>query len=138
MHVIHEQKEDGPGQVEKMSQQVTEDVYKKRMDIFLDQHRFPPAQKIVTRKLASEAFFDDNAWSEDNWQEILKKRDIASSSGNVPIMSNECIIAKENSKQMPFITKKPKFSEMNDKEKKKIPYKTVQAKKTIEIGKGRK
>ena len=117
MHLIHEQKEDG--QVEKLSQPVTEDIYKKRMDIFLNQHRFPPAQKIVTRKLASEALFDDSAWSEENWQETLKKRDIASSSVNVPIMSNECIMAKENlSKQTPFNTKKPKFSEMSDEDKK--------------------
>ena len=72
MHVIHEQKENG--QVEKLSQPITEDVYKKRMDIFLNQQRFPPAQKLVTRKLASESFFDDNAWSEENWQETLKKK----------------------------------------------------------------
>ena len=55
MNVIHEQKEDG--QMEKLSQPVTEDIYKKRMDVFLNKHRFPPAQKIVTRKLASEALF---------------------------------------------------------------------------------
>ena len=117
MHVIHEQKENG--QVEKLSQPIAEDIYKKRMDIFLNQHRFPPAQKIVTRKLASEALFDDSAWSEENWQETLKKKDIASSSVNVPIMSNECIMAKENlSQQTPFNTKKPKFSEMSDEAKK--------------------
>ena len=115
--MIHEQKENG--QVEKLSQPIAEDIYKKRMDIFLNQHRFPPAQKIVTRRLASEALFDDSAWSEENRQETLKKRDIASSSVNVPIMPNESIMAKENlSKQTPFNTKKPKFSEMNDEEKK--------------------
>ena len=112
MHVIHEQKENG--QVEKLSQPITEDVYKKRMDIFLDQQRFPPAQKLVTRKLASESFFDDNAWSEENWQETLKKRDIDSSSVNVRILSNECTMPK----QTPFNTEKPKFSEMNDEDKK--------------------
>ena len=112
MHVIHEQKENG--QVEKLSQPIAEDIYKKRMDIFLNQHRFPPAQKIVTRKLASESFFDDNAWSEENWQETLKKRDIDSSSVNVPLLSNECTMPK----QTPVNTNKPKFSEMNDEDKK--------------------
>ena len=102
------------------------------MNIFLNQHRFPPAQKIVTRKLASESFFDDNAWSEENWQETLKKRDIDSSSVNVQILSNECTMPKLT----PFNTEKPKFSEMNDEDKKeyfKKLYKKRKCAKKIEI-----
>ena len=50
-------------------------------------------------------------------------------------MSNECIIAKENSKQTPFITKKPKFSEMNDEDKKKYFTKLYKQRKQLKLEK---
>ena len=44
------------------------------MEVYLNRFERPPPNGLVTRQLESEKSYDEAAWSDDHWQQILEKR----------------------------------------------------------------
>ena len=44
------------------------------MEVYLSRFERPPPNGLVTRQLESEKSYDEAAWSDDHWQQILEKR----------------------------------------------------------------
>ena len=44
------------------------------MEVYLNHFERPPPNGLVTRQLESEKSYDEAAWSDDHWHQILEKR----------------------------------------------------------------
>ena len=51
-----------------------DEISRKRLEVYCKKYERPPANKLITRKLSSEANYDLNAWSDKHWEDILKER----------------------------------------------------------------
>ena len=52
----------------------TNDIYSKRMKVFLKKYERPPPNLTITRTLQKEKKYDMNAWSDKHWEETLRIR----------------------------------------------------------------